>query len=63
MNHAAPRLQKVIAQWTDQLLANGYCVIPDLLPAGIIEELDGDLAGDFEETPFCSGGFWHLVWR
>ena len=57
MNHPL-RLQQAVAHWTDQLLANGYCVIPDLLPAGTIEELDGDLAEDFEQTPFCSGGFY-----
>lgn len=41
-----------------QLLADGYCIIPDALPSGLIEELDQDLAGPFEQTPFCQGGFY-----
>lgn len=51
-------LKQALDHWTGQLLANGYCVIPDLLPAGVIEELDGDLAEDFLSTPFCQGGFY-----
>jgi ectoine hydroxylase-related dioxygenase (phytanoyl-CoA dioxygenase family) len=51
-------LDQSIAHWTGQLLANGYCVIPGLLPAEVIEELDGDLTEDFEQTPFCRGGFY-----
>jgi ectoine hydroxylase-related dioxygenase (phytanoyl-CoA dioxygenase family) len=57
LNHSAT-LDQSIAHWTGQLLANGYCVIPGLLPAEVIGELDGDLAEDFERTPFCSGGFY-----
>ena len=45
------------ALWTERLLADGYCVIPDLLPR-TIEALDRDLAEDFEQTPFCRGGFY-----
>ena len=57
MHHSlAP--EQAVNHWTEQLLANGYCVIPDLLPAEVIEELDGDLAEDFLSTPFCSGGFY-----
>ena len=37
---------------------NGYCVIPDLLPADEIAALDADLAADFEATPFCEGRFY-----
>jgi ectoine hydroxylase-related dioxygenase (phytanoyl-CoA dioxygenase family) len=44
--------------WTDRLLANGYCAIPDLLPATHIAALDADLAADFEATPFCEGRFY-----
>lgn len=47
-----------VNHWTERLLADGYCVIPGLLPATIIEGLDGDLAEDFDNTPFCSGGFY-----
>jgi ectoine hydroxylase-related dioxygenase (phytanoyl-CoA dioxygenase family) len=51
-------LGQSVAHWTGQLLANGYCIIPDLLPAGTIDEFDRDLAEDFEHTPFCRGGFY-----
>jgi len=51
-------LDQSIARWTQQLLSNGYCVIPDLLPVDFVEALDGDLAVDFERTPFCSGDFY-----
>ena len=51
-------LEQSIAHWTQQLLAKGYCVIPDLLPVALVEELDGDLAEDFVRTPYCSGGFY-----
>jgi hypothetical protein len=46
--------EQAVGHWTGQLLANGYCVIPGLLPPSVIEELDQDLAEDFERTPFCS---------
>lgn len=49
---------QAVAHWTEQLIANGYCVIPNLLPVGDIERLDGDLASDFERTPFCRGSFY-----
>jgi ectoine hydroxylase-related dioxygenase (phytanoyl-CoA dioxygenase family) len=45
-------------RWTSALLDQGWCVIPSLLPQKAIEALDRDLAGDFEETPFCRGGFY-----
>jgi ectoine hydroxylase-related dioxygenase (phytanoyl-CoA dioxygenase family) len=51
-------LEQTVACWTEQLLADGYCVIPDLLPGDTIEELDRELAQDFERTPFCRGGFY-----
>jgi ectoine hydroxylase-related dioxygenase (phytanoyl-CoA dioxygenase family) len=51
------RLHPDIRRWTDRLLADGYCVIPDLLPR-TIGALDRDLAEDFERTPFCEGGFY-----
>ena len=47
-----------IARWSRQLLDDGFCVIPDLLPAERIAALDHDLAEDFRETPFCTGGFY-----
>jgi hypothetical protein len=45
-------------RWTERLLADGYCVIPEALPPGAIRALDDDLADDFERTPFCQGGFY-----
>jgi ectoine hydroxylase-related dioxygenase (phytanoyl-CoA dioxygenase family) len=47
-----------VTHWTAKLLANGYCAIPDLVPAAEIAELDADLAADFEATPFCEGRFY-----
>ena len=44
--------------WSDALASSGYCVIPDLLPAGEIEALDRALAPTFAATPFCQGGFY-----
>jgi len=46
------------ARWTSLLLEQGWCVIPSLLPTYTIAALDAELAPDFEETPFCSGGFY-----
>ena len=51
-------LELAVGHWTERLLANGYCVIPDLLPADEIAALDADLAADFEATPFCEGRFY-----
>ncbi len=51
------KLAPLVARWSERLLADGYCVIPDLLP-NTITELDRDLAADFEHTPFCEGGFY-----
>jgi ectoine hydroxylase-related dioxygenase (phytanoyl-CoA dioxygenase family) len=47
-----------ISRWSERLLVDGYCIIPDLLPRSTIEALDLDLASDFEVTPFCEGGFY-----
>src|SRR5690606_35228708 len=43
--------------WTERLLGEGYCVIPDLVPE-TIAALDRDLAEHFEATPFGQGGFY-----
>lgn len=45
-------------RWTEQLLADGYCIVPNLVPATAIEALDADLAPAFERTPFCEGHFY-----
>ena len=51
------KLHPEIERWTERLLVDGYCVIPDLLPR-TIEALDRELAEDFDRTPFCEGGFY-----
>ncbi len=53
-----PDLEAQISRWAEELLTQGYCVIPDLLPRETVAELDRDLAEDFESTPFCRGGFY-----
>ena len=56
--HRPLSLEQSVAHWTEQLLTKGYCVIPNLQSAGVVDALDGDLAEDFDRTPFCSGGFY-----
>ena len=55
---AEPAEQDAIAGWTRDLLEQGWCVIPDAVPAARIDALDADLAQDFAQTPFCEGGFY-----
>ena len=45
-------------QWLDQLASVGYCIIPDLLPQSILGNLEADLEGDFQQTPFGDGDFY-----
>jgi len=51
-------LSASIGQWVDLLRRDGFCIIPDALPARTIGALDDDLATDFARTPFCQGGFY-----
>jgi hypothetical protein len=51
-------IEAAIGRWSERLLANGYCVIPDLVPAEDVAALDADLAPDFEATPYCAGRFY-----
>ena len=44
--------------WAGELLANGYCIIPDLVPRALVEALHDDLRSRFEKTPFCEGDFY-----
>lgn len=48
----------LVRSWSSTLLEKGWCVIPDLIAPATIAALDEDLAQDFGETPFCSGGFY-----
>jgi len=50
--------QATIDTWAAQLFIDGFCVIPDLVPAREIAALDADLALDFQATPFCQGRFY-----
>lgn len=47
-----------IEHWSDRLMQDGFCIIPDAMPAQTVEELRADLAPVFAETPFCQGGFY-----
>lgn len=58
MNSHADGLEQAIEHWSNTLLEEGYCVIPDVHPRERIEALDQDLASDFSETPFCRGYFY-----
>ena len=44
--------------WRKSLMRDGYCIIPDLLPASALRELEADLEHDFEQTPFGDGDFY-----
>ena len=50
--------QATIDHYTAELVGDGYCVLPDLLPCEVIEELDDSLYLDFATTPFCQGNFY-----
>lgn len=43
---------------TARLLADGYCILPDVCDPGIIAGLNRDFDSRFEATPFCQGGFY-----
>jgi len=58
MNDCTSSLAFEVEKWWSLLLEQGWCVIPSLLPQSLIEALDSDLAQDFDETPFCRGGFY-----
>jgi hypothetical protein len=47
-----------IEQWSTALLDQGWCIIPSLLSPDAVRALDLDLTADFEDTPFCEGGFY-----
>ena len=47
-----------VEHFSSELLAKGYCLMPDLVPDALVAALDSDLANDFAETPFCEGRFY-----
>ena len=44
--------------WAKHLVADGYCIIPDVIPTERVEALNVDLDDRFARTPFCDGGFY-----
>jgi ectoine hydroxylase-related dioxygenase (phytanoyl-CoA dioxygenase family) len=44
--------------WTAHLLRDGYCIIPELLPASVLTNLERELEEDFHSTPFGEGDFY-----
>jgi ectoine hydroxylase-related dioxygenase (phytanoyl-CoA dioxygenase family) len=44
--------------WTSQLLDQGYCIIPDLVPSATIEGLIEDFEPIFAATPLSQGHFY-----
>lgn len=51
-------LDAAVERWTNVLLEQGYCIIPELQSRETMSALDRDLAADFAATPFCKGGFY-----
>jgi ectoine hydroxylase-related dioxygenase (phytanoyl-CoA dioxygenase family) len=47
-----------IDKYAAQLLAQGWCIVPDAMPVEAVAALDSDLERGFDETPFCQGGFY-----
>ena len=58
MSYPKPGFAPQIDQWTEQLLEQGWCIIPNAVSPQLIDALDADLADDFHDTPFCNGGFY-----
>jgi ectoine hydroxylase-related dioxygenase (phytanoyl-CoA dioxygenase family) len=46
------------SDWTRELLAQGYCIIPGLISPSKVAALHDDLRLRFEKTPFCEGDFY-----
>jgi phytanoyl-CoA dioxygenase PhyH len=44
--------------WASQLLDEGWCIVPSLMPTGKVRALHADLRERFERTPFCDGDFY-----
>src|SRR3546814_8221835 len=46
------------ARCAAMLLADGYCIVEDVLSPDTVSALETELAPRFEATPFCEGGFY-----
>jgi ectoine hydroxylase-related dioxygenase (phytanoyl-CoA dioxygenase family) len=44
--------------WSEQLLDEGYCIIPQAIDVRVVETLASDLSADFDRTPSASGPFY-----
>ena len=44
--------------WARRLLRDGYCIIPDAVPASVVTALNADLDPAFAATPLCQGRFY-----
>lgn len=44
--------------WTNRLLRDGYCIVPDAVPRDLVESLNCELDTSFKRAPFCEGGFY-----
>lgn len=51
-------LTTTAATWAYFLRTQGYCIVPDVLPASLIAGFDNELAPAFARTPFGQGGFY-----
>ena len=58
MSDLQPGLAPQVECWTNLLLEQGWCVIPNAVSPQLIDALDTDLAADFHDTPFCKGDFY-----
>lgn len=50
--------EAAIDGYTNLLAEQGYCIIDDAVELAAAEAFDAELAGTFDETPFCTGGFY-----
>jgi hypothetical protein len=51
-------LLAAVDKWSEQLKADGYCIIPDIVPLESIGAINEDLDERFAATPFSEGGFY-----
>ncbi len=56
--HRQPGTARRAGDWAGELLAHGYCIIPDLVSREQVATLHDDLRPRFEKTPFCEGDFY-----
>ena len=50
--------EKTGDEWCDQLVRDGYCILPAAMSVDAVKALKADLDPIFAETPFCQGGFY-----